>query len=251
MAHLLGRAAALGLVSLLGLMAPGCVVEDTMPVTLPEEIADRADPIAAADVLARARSWVQVAMPYCGGTNGGKDYICGGTCVRTGAAKSPEWDPYRSDCSGLVSYSWGLKAPGLDTGSMGTIAKQSSGAFKRIAIDALQPGDALVTVTKGHTFLFAGWVTKGKRLRLIEEYDCGKIAREVERDITVSGDTLKKSGDSRAYLAAHLTAMTASDPTPVTPPPTNQPPHGSLDRADGAVGAVERAVGRLVGGRGR
>src|SRR4051794_21601070 len=53
--------------------------------------------------LARARTWIDVGMPYCGGPNGGKDVICGGTCTRSGSAKSAEWDKYRSDCSGFVS----------------------------------------------------------------------------------------------------------------------------------------------------
>lgn len=218
-------------------MGPGCLggVEDedrpeVLPVTAPEDVGEITAELSAADVLARARSWVNVGMPYCGGTNGGSDSICGGKCTRTGAANNPEWNPYRSDCSGLVSYSWGLPAPGLDTGSMGAIANKGTGAFTRVDISALQPGDALITTTKGHTFLFAGWVVPMKKLKLIEEYDCGKVAREVDRDVTISGNTLKKTGDSRPYLAAHLKSMIAGPPPP-PPPPANKAPQGYLDNA--------------------
>lgn len=226
----LATAISIGLVT-----GAGCVVDEpeVLPVTAPEDIGEITAELSAADVLGRARSWVSVGMPYCGGTNGGSDSICGGKCTRTGAANNPEWNPYRSDCSGLVSYSWGLPAPGLDTGSMGVIANKGTGAFTRIDIAALQPGDALVTTSKGHTFLFAGWVVPMKKLKLIEEYDCGKVAREVDRDVTISGNTLKKTGDSRPYLAAHLKSMTTGAPPPPTPPPpANKAPQGYLDRAD-------------------
>jgi hypothetical protein len=57
-------------------------------------------------------------MPYCGGVNGGTDYICGGTCYRSGAGNTAQWNVYRTDCSGLVSWAWGVPGPGWTTGTI-------------------------------------------------------------------------------------------------------------------------------------
>src|SRR3954463_16145287 len=58
--------------------------------------------VTVADVMSRAQTWVDLQVPYCGGVNGGTDYICGGTCQRPHAA----WDNFRTDCSGFVSWAW-------------------------------------------------------------------------------------------------------------------------------------------------
>lgn len=79
----------------------------------------------------RSPRWVDVGMPYCGGHNNGTDYICGGTCVRTGACANPDWDPYRSDCSGYVSWAWGLPptgSGGRTTGDTGAPVGGSAGS---------------------------------------------------------------------------------------------------------------------------
>jgi len=49
--------------------------------------------------MRRAQDWVDAALPYCQCPNFGYDRngYCGGR------RSHPEWDPYRSDCSGLVS----------------------------------------------------------------------------------------------------------------------------------------------------
>ena len=124
--------------------------------------------------LTRARQWIDVAMPYCGGPNGGKDVICGGTCSRSGSAKSAEWDKYRSDCSGFISWSWGLAPPGQTTR---TLAPYSTTVSSLIAVDDLAPGDALNG--SGHVMLFGGWADKaaGKAL-ILQESRCGTSAAE-------------------------------------------------------------------------
>jgi hypothetical protein len=131
----------------------------------------RVEAISTNDVIARAREWVDVGMPYCGGPNGGADVLCGGTCVRNGAARNPAWDAYRSDCSGLVSYAWGLPAPGRVTSTLPDVSQAISGWD-------LAPGDILNN--SYHVVLFSGWVNKDAgTARIIHEPDCGKQATEL------------------------------------------------------------------------
>jgi hypothetical protein len=134
----------------------------------------------AKKVLARAKQWVDVKMPYCGGVNGGTDYICGNTCQRSGAHAKPEWDGYRTDCSGFVSWSWGLPGPGRVTGDLAPFNIDITTA---IPVDELQPGDALNN--DSHIMLFGGWENaEHTKARLLEEYDCGQVAVDRIRDVS-------------------------------------------------------------------
>ena len=128
--------------------------------------------VVTAGAVAQALQWVAAKMPYCGGIQNGPDSICGGTCVRTGAANNPQWNAYRSDCSGLVSFAWGLPAPGLVTTQM---APMSTARSSTIPGTSLQPGDALNSGE--HVMLFQSWVDKSSgSASIIEESDCGLVA---------------------------------------------------------------------------
>lgn len=145
--------------------------------------------------LARARQWIDADMPYCGGPNGGKDVICGGTCSRTGSAKSADWDKYRSDCSGFVSWSWGLPAPGQTTR---TLAPYDTKVSSLITVDELEPGDALNGA--GHVMLFGGWADKaaGKAL-ILQESRCGTTAHEKVSVFKVINTTTLQISDGRKF----------------------------------------------------
>ena len=143
---------------------------------------------SASGAVARASEWVDAGMPYCGGSNGGTDYICGGTCRRTGAANRSEWNPYRSDCSGLVSYAWGLPAPGRITSGF---APYNGGASYVINASSLQPGDALNSKPSDHIILFAGWINRSQgKARIIEEYNCGHKATDHELTLQINGSSV-------------------------------------------------------------
>lgn len=133
----------------------------------------------AKSALSRALEWVDVKMPYCGGVNNGTDHLCGGTCRRSGAHASPAWDPYRTDCSGFVSWAWQLPAPGrITTG----FAPFDTSVTTTIDVDDLLPGDALNN--QNHVILFGGWANaEHTKARLLEEYDCGQVAVDRVRDI--------------------------------------------------------------------
>ena len=170
----------------------------------------RVEALSSADAIARAREWVDAGMPYCSGPNGGADLICGGTCWRGGAAASPAWDAYRSDCSGLVSYAWGLPAPGRTTYGF---APFDTGVSYAIAGKELQPGDALNS--SGHIVLFAGWVDQGAgRARILEEYNCGQVATDHVLTLWVDGSSSVYVSDwsPKDYTAIrYVNAEAASD----------------------------------------
>lgn len=159
-----------------------CSAADGGPSATDESLSGRnLEALSTADIVGRAREWVNVAMPYCGGPNGGADVLCGGTCVRTGAAKNPAWDAYRSDCSGLVSYAWGLPAPGRITSTLPEVATPIAGTD-------LAPGDILNN--SYHVVLFVEWVNKAAgTAKVIHEPDCGRVASEVQVVLTVNSSS--------------------------------------------------------------
>lgn len=145
--------------------------------------------------LARAQQWIDAKMPYCGGPNGGHDLICGGTCERTGEAKNPAWDPYRSDCSGFVSWAWGLPPPGHTTG---TLAPFDTSVSLVIDVDALEPGDALNN--DEHVMLFGGWVDKAAgKAHILEESTCNTVAKEAVFTFKKVGPTTLQISDGREF----------------------------------------------------
>jgi hypothetical protein len=169
--------------------------DDDPPAAKPADPAPPKDATFSEQTLARAREWIDAKMPYCGGPNGGKDLICGGTCVREGTAKSAEWDKYRSDCSGFVSWSWGLPPPGRTTS---TLAPYDATASSVIPVADLDPGDALNG--KGHVMLWGGWVDEkaGKAL-ILQESRCGEIAHEKIATFKKIDETTLEISDGRRF----------------------------------------------------
>jgi len=136
------------------------------------------------EAVARAMQWVDAKLPYCQAPNHAhdNDADCSSTCTRP---DNPQWDPYRSDCSGLVSWAWGLPAPGRTTG---TLAPYDMTVSHPIAAMDLLPGDAINN--DHHTMLFAEWITQGTVARFIEEPGCSSTepyAREVMATVTLMG----------------------------------------------------------------
>jgi hypothetical protein len=130
------------------------------------------------DAVSRAMEWVSASMPYCGAPNHRYDgLLCYTTCDRSGAADDPRWDAYRSDCSGLVSWAWGLSAPGAVTWGLDDMTSA-------IPTSSLAPGDILLT--DGHVVLFAGWTDYGAgSATIIHEGDCGQVAKTLPVKVPV------------------------------------------------------------------
>ncbi|WP_279579149.1 NlpC/P60 family protein [Fodinicola feengrottensis] len=88
--------------------------------------------VSRATVIARAQNWVNDGVVY----NQGATH-----------------DGYRTDCSGYVSYTWGLAKPGIDT-------TRFPGISTKIAKADLKRGDILLNKAAGnagHVAIFEKW----------------------------------------------------------------------------------------------
>ncbi len=157
-----------------------------------EPLGSSAEAISTSDVMSCADQWVSLQVPYCGGVNGGTDYICGGTCQRPAAA----WDHFRSDCSGFVSWCWQIPSDPTTSGYMSDVG--GANGWHTIALSDLAAGDALVC--DGHMMLFSKMVS-ATQAEIYEESNCGKVAHKTVKSFTASGQTLKFQYDSRTYHA--------------------------------------------------
>ncbi len=180
-------------------LALGCAPADESPATnAATRLEGPGASITRDEVVERARAWTAAGVPYCGGLPGGGDALCGGTCNRGAggsATRRLDWDRYRSDCSGFVSYAWGLAPPGLTTWTL-------PGVSERIAMAELAAGD--IFLSSSHTMIFLAWAAPGVA-RFAEEASCGLAARVREARVSEASSRVTVSGwgsfEARRYQA--------------------------------------------------
>ena len=141
--------------------------------------------------IARAMEWVDVQLHYCQAPNHQRDYdaACATYCDRLDNAA---WDPYRSDCSGLVSWAWKLPPPGRVTGELAPFKTDLT--YSIVATD-LHQGDAVNN--SDHIMLFEKWDTKPTKATFIEEPGCSSsqpYARKFSATVMAMGKTIIVSG---------------------------------------------------------
>ncbi len=141
--------------------------------------------------VARAEEWVTAKLLYCQSPNHERDYdaACPSICERQ---DNPAWDPYRSDCSGLVSWAWKLPPPGRVTTQF---APFETDITHTIDATNLAPGDAVNNAD--HIMLFKKWVTHPTKAVFIEEPGCSvtpNYAHEFTADVTVNGTSIDVIG---------------------------------------------------------
>jgi len=162
--------------------------------------------IARSQVLARGQLWVAAKLPYCQSANHQPDgdKACAKVCTRPNNA---QWDPYRSDCSGFVSWSWGLSAPGRTTAEL---APAVTDITHTIDPKSLMPGDA-VNKPSDHTMLFVKWITPGTRATFMEEPGCSAsqpYARQIDSNVTISGQSITLAENGITFSAIRFNAIT-------------------------------------------
>ncbi len=166
-----------------------------------EPVGESAAAITASDAIARAEQWVSAQLLYCQSPNHASDTIdpaCPAVCNRT---DNPAWDPYRSDCSGLVSWAWGLPAPGHTTYGFAPFATDITQA---IPASSLAPGDAVNN--SDHVMLFKAWVTPGSEATFIEEPGCSATpdyAHEFTSSVTINGTQITVAYNGMTFTAIH------------------------------------------------
>jgi hypothetical protein len=166
------------------------------------EVGESAAAITAAAAIANAEQWVAAQLLYCQSPNHASDTIdpaCPAVCNRT---DNPAWDPYRSDCSGLVSWAWGLPPPGRTTYGF---APFETDITQAIAASALAPGDAVNN--SDHVMLFKAWVTAGQEATFIEEPGCSATpdyAHEFTSSVSISGTQITVAYNGMTFTAIHF-----------------------------------------------
>jgi hypothetical protein len=187
----------------------------------PIEVGVAASALTNDDAVTRAEEWVTNQLQYCQAAYGQTDYdqACwsmpweqNDRCYRN---SNPAWDAYRSDCSGLVSYAWGLPAPGRTTYGFYPFMSDITSA---IPGSQLRAGDAINN--SDHVMLFKQWVTAGSRAVFIEEPGCSttvKHAHEVTVDVTISGSTVTPAGYGASFTAIRYGALTTGPAAPPDP----------------------------------
>jgi hypothetical protein len=171
--------------------------------------------LSRGDVISRAEQWVAAELPYCQSINHAHDYdpSCSAICNRVDNAA---WDPYRSDCSGLASWAWGLPAPGRVTKEF---APFQNDITETIAASDLQPGDAVNN--DEHVMLFKAWVTPGSVAEFIEEPGCSSstpYAHEFTSSVSISGDTIHVSYNGMTFYSIRLKGIQGGASTTPTIP---------------------------------
>src|SRR3569623_237915 len=141
--------------------------------------------------IARAQLWVDAKVPYCQAANHERDYdsACAMTCERPDNA---DWDPYRSDCSGFVSWAWELPAPGRVTSTLAPFEMDITNVID--AMDLL-PGDAVNN--DEHIMLFKEWTTPGVEATFMEEPGCSSsepYARAFTAKVSIDATSITVSG---------------------------------------------------------
>ena len=155
--------------------------------------------------MGRAEQWVNAQLTYCQSPNHQRDYdpSCSSVCKRTDNAA---WDPYRSDCSGLVSWAWGLPAPGARPPGFAPFVTDITPV---IAASDLQPGDAVNN--SDHVMLFKAWVTPGQVATFIEEPGCSAAtpyAHEFTSGVTISGSSIYVAYNGMTFTAIRYGGIT-------------------------------------------
>jgi hypothetical protein len=172
----------------------GCSVTSEDELTAQAE----AEALSRTNTVDRAMQWVNAKLKYCQSANHAHDYdsACSSICNRQ---DNKSWNPYRSDCSGFVSWAWGLPAPGRVTTQF---APFDSSVSHTIPGEALQPGDALNS--SDHMFLFKQWKTAGKEAVFLEEPGCSSstpYAHSFTSSVSISGDKVYVSYEGKTFTA--------------------------------------------------
>ncbi|HEY6462651.1 MAG TPA: hypothetical protein VIY73_20925, partial [Polyangiaceae bacterium] len=176
-----------------------------------EATATTSEAITSNDAISRGMQWVNAKLLYCQSANGQPDgdTSCSSTCNRE---SNPQWDPYRSDCSGFISWAWGLPAPGRVTSEFAPFDTTVSTA---IQASDLQPGDACNKNAVGHIVLFEYWVTPGKTAMFMEEPGCSAnppYAHEFQSDVTLNGVNIDIAYEGATFTAIRFNQITESPP---------------------------------------
>src|SRR5580692_10041021 len=172
--------------------------------------------IASSDTVTRAMEWVDAELHYCESAYGEPDgdTSCSPVCWRQ---ENKAWDAYRSDCSGFVTWSWGLPPVGDGGYVTGDFAPYSDSFSHVISGESMQAGDALNRNSGGHIVLFKHWVTPGSSAVFMEEPGCSSptpYAHEFSSEVSISGSDVYIAFEGDSFTSIRFDGITHGPPPP-------------------------------------
>jgi len=183
-----------------------------------EPVGNTAAAISTSDIVSRAMEWVDADLHYCQAAHGAVDgdsscWAWEGSSHVCDRESNAAWNAYRSDCSGFVTWAWGLSPVG-DGGYVTSNFAPFSNTFSH-TIDGsqLQPGDALNLTSDEHIVLFKQWVVVGQSAVFMEEPGCSSsppYAHEFTSNVSISGDEVYIDYEGATFYAIRYAGVSGT-----------------------------------------
>jgi hypothetical protein len=174
-----------------------------------ENTSSSAAAIAESTIVSRGMEWVNAELHYCQAARGVVDYDSScwaweGPSHRCDRESNAAWNAYRSDCSGFVTWAWGLPPVGDGGYVTSDFAPYDTSFSHTIDGSQLRPGDALNKTPDEHIILFKQWVTAGRTAIFMEEPGCSApepYAHEFTSDVSISGSEVYVDYEGATFYA--------------------------------------------------
>jgi uncharacterized membrane protein YgcG len=181
-----------------------------------ENIGSSTAGISQSSIVARGMEWVNARLHYCQAAHDAVDYDSAcwgweGPSHRCDRESNSAWNAYRSDCSGFVTFAWGLPAVGDGGYVTSEFAPYDTAFSHTIDGSALQPGDALNKTPDEHIILFKEWVSYGRTAVFMEEPGCSSsepYAHEFTSNVSISGTTVYVDYEGATFYAIRYNGTT-------------------------------------------
>jgi uncharacterized membrane protein YgcG len=182
-----------------------------------EDLGASSAAVTGSTIVSRGMEWVNAELHYCQAAAGAVDYDSScwaweGASHRCDRESNAAWNAYRSDCSGFVTWAWGLPPVGDGGYVTSNFAPYGTSFSHTIAGDDLQPGDALNKDPDEHIILFKQWVSAGHSAVFMEEPGCSSstpYAHEFTSDVTISGDEVYVAYEGATFYAIRYNGSTS------------------------------------------
>lgn len=182
-----------------------------------ESVSSSSDAVTGSTIVSRGMEWVNAGLHYCQAARGDVDYDSScwaweGPSHRCDCESNAAWNAYRSDCSGFVTWAWGLPPVGDGGYVTSEFAPYGTSFSHTIPGSDLQPGDALNKNPDEHIILFKQWVSVGHSAVFMEEPGCSSsvpYAHEFTSDVSISGDSVYVDYEGASFYAIRYNGATS------------------------------------------
>jgi hypothetical protein len=184
----------------------------------PDAQGSSAAAIEGSAIVSRGMQWVSAELHYRQAAHGAVDYDSScwaweGSSHRCDRESNAAWNAYRSDCSGFVTFAWGLPPVGDGGYVTSDFAPYDNSFSHTIEGSALQPGDALNKTPDEHIILFKQWVSAGHSAVFMEEPGCSSAepyAHEFTSDVSINGSEVYVDYEGATFYAIRFNGKTGS-----------------------------------------